>query len=379
MSPPSRVAYLGNLRILLAGLVILHHAAITQGAPGSWFFVEQSAEGISAILLTLFTAVNQSFFMGGFFLLAGYFAASSYDRHGPARFTARRLLRLGLPLVFYAFVLAPALEATLRVLVTMTAGSFLSAMGGFYRGIRGFPVGPLWFVETLLVLSIAYVLFRVTVSRGPSHSERRDAAPDWHVILAFGVVLGAISFLVRLAYPTGRTWAPLGAQLGYYTQYVALFICGAVARRRGWLDTLQARERRRFGWIALAFVALMPPLFLAGVGPSGDASVFFGGLTWQAAAYALWDQLLGLSVLIWLLLSFREKLDRESTLSRELTRSTYGAFILHAPLLVLTSIVLRGLVLPPIPKFLLTGAIAVPLCFLATGLVRRLPLVRSVI
>ena len=46
-----------------------------------------------------FFTVNAAFFMGLFFLIAGYFSAAAYARRGPWRFLAARALRLGTPAI----------------------------------------------------------------------------------------------------------------------------------------------------------------------------------------------------------------------------------------------------------------------------------------
>ena len=76
----SRIAYLDNLRILVTILVVLHHVAITYGAPGDWYFYDTPVSELGIVLLTIFVALNSSFFMGLFFLLAGYFTPRSRDR-----------------------------------------------------------------------------------------------------------------------------------------------------------------------------------------------------------------------------------------------------------------------------------------------------------
>ncbi len=60
----SRVGYLDNIRIFLTGLVVLHHFAITYGAPGWWFYVEQPVDGLTGAVLFPFVAINQAYFMG---------------------------------------------------------------------------------------------------------------------------------------------------------------------------------------------------------------------------------------------------------------------------------------------------------------------------
>ena len=66
--PAPRLHYVDHLRVLLTALVILHHAAITYGAPGGWYYREDPVNGLAAeVLLVLFVATNQAYFMGFFF------------------------------------------------------------------------------------------------------------------------------------------------------------------------------------------------------------------------------------------------------------------------------------------------------------------------
>jgi len=56
---------------------------------------------IGSIVFGLFLAINQSFFMGFFFMISGYFTPGSYDGKGARRFFKDRLPRLGVHLLFY--------------------------------------------------------------------------------------------------------------------------------------------------------------------------------------------------------------------------------------------------------------------------------------
>src|SRR5579862_9323365 len=110
--PRSRELYIDRLRSVMTALVILHHTAITYGAPGGWFYNELRPSGsISSLVLTLFVATNQAYFMGFFFLLAGYFTPASLERKGYGRFLGDRFLRLGLPLAAFIFILNPLTTA----------------------------------------------------------------------------------------------------------------------------------------------------------------------------------------------------------------------------------------------------------------------------
>jgi fucose 4-O-acetylase-like acetyltransferase len=104
----SRLGFIDRLRTVLTVLVIAHHTAITYGGSGGWFYREVADGGTpTSLVFTLFCSVNQAFFMGFFFLLAGYFSPPALAAKGLRRFVADRLLRLGLPLLAFGFLLGP--------------------------------------------------------------------------------------------------------------------------------------------------------------------------------------------------------------------------------------------------------------------------------
>src|SRR5580692_5537299 len=114
-----REFYIDRLRVVLTVLVILHHTAITYGAVGDWFWREvEFSPTLSGILLVLFCTTNQAYFMGFFFLLAGYFTPASLDRKGYGQFILDRFIRLGIPILAFGFILGPLTAA----LVTSAQG-----------------------------------------------------------------------------------------------------------------------------------------------------------------------------------------------------------------------------------------------------------------
>ena len=134
--------FIDRLRVALTALVIAHHTAITYGGSGSWFYREVTDGGRpTSRLLTLFCAVNQSFFMGMFFLVAGYFTPGSLRRKGAKRFLTDRLVRLGVPLVVFGFIVGPLAVASASV---ANGHSALRTWAGLFRA-GTFVIGPLWF------------------------------------------------------------------------------------------------------------------------------------------------------------------------------------------------------------------------------------------
>ena len=91
-----RKYYIDNIRILLTALVVLHHLAITYACgPGLWYYIEPNPNPIANLLLTLFIATNQSFFMGMFFLISAYFLEKSLRRKTVNQVVNDKLKRRG--------------------------------------------------------------------------------------------------------------------------------------------------------------------------------------------------------------------------------------------------------------------------------------------
>src|SRR5512143_4147997 len=154
-----RLLFIDNIRVFLTILVFLHHLTIIYAGSGSFLYTEGRQDTITAVLGTWFCAVNQAYFMGFFLLIAAYFVPGSYDRKGAGHFLKDRLIRLGIPLIVYSWIISPL---TWVVIIYVTQGQILPLSaylpGGRFEGLIG--AGPLWFVEVLLIFTAAYVVWR---------------------------------------------------------------------------------------------------------------------------------------------------------------------------------------------------------------------------
>lgn len=365
----ARLHYLDNLRTFAVMLVILHHTAITYGASGSWYYHEVGNASLTSILLTLYCAVNQAFFMGLLFFISGYFSPISLDRKGTIRFIRDKLVRLGIPLLFYAFVLGPALAYSLYYSDTQSFGGYYSSRILSFREI-GF--GPLWFVEALLIFNLAYILWR-TVFR---HT-RIWRFPSIRALLAIALLTGVVAFSIRLFCPTGMN--VLQMQLGYFASYVALFVAGIVAYRSGWLEAIPQKTVRVWSLIAAAMIVILPVFVVLGGALSGDVSRFQGGLSWQAVTYALWEPFVAFGIILFLLTWFRRHLDRAGTLLRALSESSYTAYIIHPPVIVGISMLVKDVTAPAAVKFVSVGAAGIAVCFTLSRLIITIPGIRRVL
>jgi glucan biosynthesis protein C len=381
-----RLFFVDNLRILLTVLVILHHLVSSYGGLGGWYYKEGRLDGNSLIMVTVFMVVNQSFFMGSFYLLAGYFAPGSYDRKGRVRFLTDRLVRLGIPLVVYVLLINPFVRYAAEVGIWALNRNFFKIWGRngaywkyaarFLRDRRGTAVGPMWFVEALLIFTLIYWAWRVLARPAPVQPQLESKPPTNLAIAVFALVLGLATFIVRVRLPVGWVLEPLGLQFPYFPQYIGAFVIGIVAFRRNWFLGISDAQGKPWQILAIILIGLSAVVF-AVVGKAIDP--FRGGLGWQAVFLAFWEQLLGVAMMVGLLVLFRSRFNHQGRLAKAMAASSYAAFILHGPVLVLLAVGVKRVQQPPLVKIALLAPVAVFLCFAIGYLLRKLPLANRIL
>jgi peptidoglycan/LPS O-acetylase OafA/YrhL len=369
--------YIDRLRSVMTAMVILHHTAITYGAPGGWFWTELRPSGsLSSVLLTLFVSTNQAYFMGFFFLLAGYFTPPSLERKGYKRFLCDRFLRLGLPLLAFGLVLGPLTAA----IVTAARGD------GFWPTIevlwqrKDFINGPLWFAEALLIFDLGYCGLRAVFGPSPGDTRRRKLrpVPGPGMWLLSALAIGAAALAIRQFVPVGKN--VFGLQLGYFAGYIFLFAVGIAAARSDWLRKLTWKTARPALFVALFAWPTMPLAILYVVSTNAGAkSNFSGGLTWPAVLYAFWEPFVAWGLIAAWLLIFREYMNRPSRFWDWLNRRAYAVYIIHPPVLVAIALLLHVWTAPAMLKFAVVGALACVASWLWSDPLVRLPGVRRVV
>ncbi|MFC8801464.1 acyltransferase family protein [Promicromonospora sp. NPDC057138] len=371
----TRLGYVDNLRVLLTVLVLAHHAAATYGALPFWYWTEPS-DSPSGIALMLLMLVNQFYFMGFFFLLSGLFVPGSVDRKGPGAFARDRLVRLGVPLAAFWLVARPILSLREWPARSAQGDSFLH----FWFTVGD--VGPLWFVEVLLVMSLAYAALRALRARSAAGSgvvaglrtaaEVQPRPVSFRAIAGLVALLTVVTFLWRLAVPTGTYWELGGLPSpAYLPQYAILFVVGLLAARRGWLSGLTVRQGR----VALVVALVSVGLALGGL---ALATAPGAGVLAQLGA-ALAENIFAMSAVIALLVLFRERLAGQPTWARFAAQNSFAVYVIHPLVLVGVAVLQAPLVAPAGVKFLILLALSVPLCWLFAYLLRRIPGVSRVL
>ncbi len=367
-----RMLYIDNIRWTLIVLVIVVHANVIYGPVGDFFgYKDRAAAGDgSDALFTLISVLIQAFFMGLFFMIAGYFVPGSHERKGSKGFVKERFMRLIVPALVFMFVLAPIIQYE----IYFNDRSVAWFLQHYLLDVPNWDSGPMWFTIALFLFSGAYLLFYKsgiwTSSAGPLTRSR---------VLLLMVLVTAGSILVRIPFPMGTD--VFNMQLSFFTQYIALFIVGILAFRNDWFSSLTKKDGRFWAMVALLsiFVLLIPDMILGGA-LDGNFDVYDGGLQWQAAVLSLWEQVFGISVCIFLLVWFRERLNHQSRLQKKLADNAFSVYLFH-PLVVLgIAALLVDSGLPSIVKFAVVVVASVTIMFtLSEIIIRRVPGLRRIL
>ncbi|HEU0001715.1 MAG TPA: acyltransferase family protein [Ktedonobacteraceae bacterium] len=372
-----RLLFVDNLRILLICGVVVQHLSVTYGAAGSWMYTDPATDQFASTFLSVYNLIPMAVGMGFFFLLAGYFTPTSYDRKGGAAFVRDRIIRLGIPWLVYSLLLEPLVIYIAHGL----SGSFWSFYSVYLRRVDSIAEGPIWFVELLLFFSILYVAWRWLTRSRLSAFNRTGAVPGPWAISGFILGLGLASFVVRIWWPQYEQPGPLNLPLGYLLQYACFFILGIVAYRSNWLFKLTSRMGR--GWALIALLATLPffGLVLPYLAITGRQAVIdmMGGWHWLSLVYALWESFVIVGVCIGLLVVFRQCLNHQGRLARSLVASAYTVYLIHPLVLVGFACAFNVVALYPLLKFGIAVLVTLPLCFLLSGVIRKIPLVNRVL
>jgi peptidoglycan/LPS O-acetylase OafA/YrhL len=299
--------------------------------------------------------------MGLLFLLSGYFTPGSYERKGPGKFLADRLLKLGVPTLVYVFIISPLEKWGSHQITHKPIGSL-------------FALDQMWFVVMLLVFDLGYLAWRTIVKNRPERpaSEKRLKLTFTKVAL-FTLVLAAASYLLRQGIPYGIPVFQFPS-LGYLAQYLSFFLVGMAAFRQGWLRSV-AGSLGKFGFVfaVLATIILFPMAVLIG---SGSKWIGYG--SWQSAVFALWDSIFAVGISLALITFFRRFVGGGKKFGRFLSQHSFAVYVFHVPVIVFLILALSGLQIQALLKFGLAAVVCLPVCFGVAWLIRKIPYVNKI-
>ena len=331
-----RLCYLDNLKVCLTVLVIMHHAGQAYGNGGGWAYTPSNPAEFMPWIWHFFST-NAAFFMGLYFFISGYFVPRSFDKQGTKQFVHKKLLRLGVPLLF---------------------------MGGIISILCGKPeIGHMWFVESLLVFCLIYALIRQWVQ---PVNEACYSKPTIIGLLVVALLMGVGSYVIRQISPQDHwIWPfgiiPLPMEPAHYLQYVMMFVLGILAYRFQWLDKMS----NSVGFMALLIgIALAMGNYLRDGGP-WDAFV------WQW--FGIYESLMCVFISFGLIWLFREFVSTTSRFWQWCAAQSYGAYMFHLLLMIVLQNAMDSIWIGAFGKFLFIGVVTTVLSFHLTWMVKMIP------
>jgi len=370
-----RLLFIDNLRTSLIVLVVLHHVALVYSAIFPFYYVEPPFnEPLTVHVLLVFALFNQAWFMGALFLISGYFTPGSFDRKGLGFFLKDRLLRLGIPLVIFYFVLNPISSIGTWYMPAYLTGITTQLTWQDYPHLLG--LGPMWFLAMLLIFDFGYAVWRRLAKKHVPEIMSKFSPLSYCRIISLTLTLVAVTYLVRIVVPQGKIVGGYPT-LSYLPQYVSFFVIGTIAYRRNWLQTLSSSK----GVICFA-IAVIASIFLFPLAFSGQMfslefteafANFAGNGHWQSAVYALWDSTFAVGMCLGLIVLFRHFFKVGGMLGRFLSQHSYTVYVIHIPIVVFIAVAFNGIELHNLLKFGIVVVVAVPACFAVAYLVRKIP------
>ncbi|CAK5281419.1 unnamed protein product [Mycena citricolor] len=297
-----------------------------------------------SVVITVFQVVNQSFFMGLLFFLSGHFSSHAADHKTWKQFVLDKLKRLGIPAVVYRLSVQPLTIFLVRWSQHLPV---LSALVEYYRHLNGVR-GVVWYLAVLLVFDLVYVTVRKYLPSLSYLVPRSLGAFRAAAFVSISAVIVA-SFLVRLSHPVGHSYPPLNVQLAYAPQYVLAYTAGTCLSK---IQQFILRPHPGRDLALTLLVAILSAVALYTISPS--ISLMLGGMNPFALLYAIWSELCFYFLGTSLFAGFhRWKLTSKKWGST--ARYAYGAYLVHALVVVGLQILLHSSPAPPLLKALIVG------------------------
>lgn len=337
-----RNAPIGALRAFVTLLVIAHHTVLAYTpnpppiadfgqAPYLWMaFPVRDPQKFE--LFGLLTLVNDLFFMSLMFFISGLFVADGLRAKGSGRYLSGRAVRLGVPFVLAAGLLAPL--AYVPAWLQAGGGGSVAAFASAWFDLPVWPSGPAWFLWVLLAFGAVATAINLIAPGAIESLGRLARAADRKPGLFFLglVVASAAAYIPMSATFTFMHWTQVGPftvqtsrVLHYFVYFMAGVAVGAAGVGKGLTDPDGKLAKRWWAWqlapilpvvgvIAVVIMAFSPK-------PPPRAALDIGG----GVMFALACATLSFAALA----TFLRFVRKTGPLGASLQANAYGMYLTH--------------------------------------------------
>ncbi len=365
----ARLFYFDAVRALLMLLGLPYHIARIYAEGGDTFVASDQ----QSLALDWFSEFLHSFRMEAFFVIAGFFSYLILVRGETRHWLWSRVIRIGIPLLFCSLLLGPiATGATVMADVRLGNLPAADAAGEWLDRLAGSPgswVYHLWFLHSLILLSLALAGLRAVLGRGRPlafATDWADSCTRWlgtMPALVGGLVLAGFCLIFWLGVlvlegPLGINLSPFGSffRIGKTAQFLPFFLIGAMlARSSGFLAWMIKADR-----ISLAMAILFSALFAS----IASGIIDIENLRTARLLLAIGACTAGVFWLKALLSLAARHLPGQNALVQYFSEASYSIYLVHLPIALWLGALLIGVMLPPVVEF---AAILVVTLVLSVG------------
>jgi len=385
---------IGYLRAFIVVLVVAHHAVLAYDSyappaggsllgPARWWRAFPIVDPHRSAALSIFVGFNDIFFMSLMFFLSGLFVWSSLRRKGAGTFLRDRALRLGVPFLFAAALIAP-----LAYYPTYLQSGAHGGVGGFLKvwfAQGDWPAGPAWFVWVLLMFDCIAALLFAAMPRAGEILARFASQASLHPVRFFAllVTVSAAAYLPMVLVFGPFDWFDFGPfflqksrALHYLVYFFAGVAVGAFGIERGLLAPDGKLARRWWLWAIRAPIAFVVAGFLGvmAMAPQNAAHPYLWG-TIAGGGFVLACAVLGFAFLA-VFVRFARK---RGPIFDSLRDNSYGIYLVHYAFVSWLQYALLPAAWPGLAKGCIVFLSALTLSWITVAALRRIPRVASVV
>ena len=366
-----RLIYLDNVKIFLITYVVTGHASVSYGGVGrgEWLYKEPTTDFITRLVLNTYNAVGSAFIISLFFFISGYFVPASFKHKGFQRFSTDRVLKLGIPMIIYFFLISHIIKFMVGIAANgYTVNFFQYMLNAWQIGDYG-RIGIMWFAEVLLGFSLIYAFIRRFF---PGFRLFQSISfPKNSSILIFGILLSLAGYITRIWFVRGS--ADFGGfHVASLFMFFSFFVLGTVASDNQWLDKLTPRIANQWFAAILVLILIAFILFLtrkAGIVMHG----FKGRGSIMSLIFSFWEVFICIGIIMKVIVLFRTKLNNTGKFAASLARSAFVVYIIHPVFIVGVKILLLDVTIFPLLKYFLAISLIMPAVFFVAWVITRIP------
>ncbi len=322
MTRQNRINSLDSLKsFIILLVVVLHASAIYMKNAPEWWYVVDPQNSLFFTLLSILISVP---IMAVMFFVAGYFSLKSLQKTGIQHYIKNKLIRIGIPWVIGAIVLAPITGYFIHFSRDLPMGFFHFVL--YDHWVNSYQQSVYWFLGVLLLFFLILAL-AFNFSARLQSVRPKTSIPTWKTYLGFVVLCIASMLLVNQFVPMNSWYTGLYVVMFQPVKlplYVSYFCLGIFAYLNNWYpirnENLTLRYRFLF-WVVAAMLYLLQRIKVL---PAISDAEFIGQLS-QIVLFNLYC----FSSLIFGVALFQKKVNENNVFWRAMNRTSYGIYFIH--------------------------------------------------